>query len=246
MDNPLDFMKFQFLIPLLCLPCLLHAQNQQFGIIYPIASEEASYCCTYFPNDQALDLYDAPNGRKLGVVARKDVDDAGYEDQYTLVFIDGAGDSTQLDMWQDLKEVGYEAYALTYTAHQDGFVKVLPSLGDRWIKVIDLQQVNFRQLPFQSFMTEKSGEVLGFYPEAALNLRKSPSPTAEKIETMSFQHEISLTGKHEGPWSHVKVIKLKEGRCEGNEDVEEYELEGWIKVLDDSGTLNIWFYTRGC
>ncbi len=95
-------------------------------------------------------------------------------------------------------------------------------------------------------MTERSGKVLGFYPEETLNLRKAPSSSAEKIETMSHLHEISLTGKHQGQWSEVKVIKLKTDRCEGVENIEEYEIQGWIKVLDIDGNLNIWYYTRGC
>lgn len=239
-------MKYLYFCALLLLTDLVHAQFTQYGIIYPDLDKAKDHCCTIFPPNGGIALYDQPNGTKTGILSRKGRDPYGNEDHYSLVMISNQGDSVKIAMWGDLKEVDNEKMALLFSENRNGFVKILPSQGGLWIKEEELEAQQLRAVNYQSYMTERSGEVLGFYPEAKLNLRKSPSASADLIETLSYLYEISLTGNHQGQWSEVTVIKLKADRCSGEKDIEEYKLQGWIKVLDDEGNLNIWYYTRGC
>ncbi|MDW3195994.1 MAG: SH3 domain-containing protein [Cytophagales bacterium] len=238
-------LRFILLTSFTCFAIVLQAQFGQYGIIYPEKSSKGNDCCVYFPKTGQLPLYDRPNGSKVGQLQRKGLDSSGNEDPYTLVFINLKNDTTELDFWGDLKEVGYEVMAISFHQYQDGYIKILPDQASIWASQEDLEKLGFRSLCYQEFMAEMSGKVLGFYIEHPLNLRSGPSASHEKLETLTFLHEISLTGVHQGQWSQVKVIKLNKERCEG-EVIEEYELEGWIKVIDEEGNLNIWYYTRGC
>lgn len=238
-------LRFILFASFMCIAIVLKAQFRQYGIIYPVKSTHERACCVYFPKTGQLPLYDRPNGSKVGQLQRKRPVSSANEDLYTLIFVNQKNDTTELDFWSDLKEVGYEVMAISYHQYQDGYIKILPDQASIWASLDDLEKLGFRGLPYQEFMAEVSGKVLGFYIEQPLNLRSGPSASHEKLETLTYLHEISLTGKHEGQWSQVRVIKLNEERCEG-EVIEEYELEGWIKVIDEEGNLNIWYYTRGC
>lgn len=238
-------LRFILLASFICFAMVLHAQFRQYGIIYPNKGGSGSNCCVYFPKTGQLLLYDQPNGSKVGQLQRKGLDSSGNEDPYTLVFINQNNDTTELNFWNDLKEVGYEQMAISFHQERDGYLKILPEQASVWASLDDLEKLGYRGLSYQEFMAEVSGKVLGFYIEQPLNIRTGPSASHEKLETLTYLHEISLTGKHEGEWSQVKVIKLNKERCEG-EVREEYAIEGWIKVIDEDGNLNIWYYTRGC
>lgn len=242
----LSILKYIGFITFLFLSFHLHAQHRHHGIIYPNKNLIKEFCCTYFPNEGSIQLYSQPNGQPEGKLIRQRNDSRGYEDLYTVMYINKYSDTTKLSIWEDLREIGREKLAIPFVQYEAGFVKVLPGKGGKWISIKELGNLGFKGLSYQEFMTEKSGDVLGFYPEAPLNLRNGPSTSHNKIETLSNLHEVSLTGVHEGTWSQVKVIKLNRDRCEGSDVIEEYELEGWIKVIDEAGKLNIWFYTRGC
>ena len=54
---------------------------------------------------------------------------------------------------------------------------------------------------------------------------------------------------NEGPWTKVKVKKYREHPCTtglSQNEIVEYELEGWVKIVDDNGRPNVWYYPRGC
>lgn len=238
--------RLSLIIPLLALAHLSVAQFDQYGVIYPEKSLENNFGGTFFPETDPLMVFSLQDAKPVGKLERPIQREGAYKDPYTLLYISAGGDTSEVDIWSDMREVGYEQPAITFSARKKGLVKIMDSLGDLWVKTADLTALGFRAINYQDFMVEKSGEVLGFYPETSLNLRKSANASGEKIETLGDLHEITLTGEHNGQWSKVKVIKLKEGRCQGGQDMEEYELEGWIKVIDDSGNLNIWYFTRGC
>ena len=85
-----------------------------------------------------------------------------------------------------------------------------------------------------------------FAPETGLNLRSGPGIHNSKIVTLrGDSYSITLTGKLNGLWAEVEV-ELWEGNCceEDCKVINNYK--GWIKLLDNKGYPNVWFYTRGC
>jgi hypothetical protein len=218
-------------------------------LIYPIDSEQQDHCCILFPVGAALSVFQSPGGQMTGKMI-KTVEDMQIGDisfkSYTLHFVDGANDSTNvLDIFSSTP-ISSENMALTFYDRQGDYVQLMHNAGPYWVNTKDLEAIGLKAYGLQEYMTLKSGDVLGFYPEVIINLRNGPSATAERIATLSYLHEIVLTGEHQGAWSKVKVIKLSEDRCLGGEEIEGSALEGWIKAIDDEGWSNIWYYAKGC
>lgn len=237
-------LKFLSFMSMVLIGPMSLAQYAKYGVIYPQSSALASQCCVHFPKESPVQIYSGPSGEQKGHLMRYKVEDQSNYSSFRLVYIQQQ-DTLEIN-YEDIKEVDYEMAAITYSDFREGFVKILNSQGNLWVKRSDFDALAFKVLSYQELLQQKSGEVLGLYPEYNLNLRSSPSLAGKKIETLGHLHEISLTGEHKGQWSKVKVVKLKENRCEGGDNLEEYELEGWIKIIDKEGNLNVWYYTRGC
>ena len=93
---------------LLVLSCIAHAQNLQYGIVYPSKTSTEEFCCTYFPNEGYLQLYDTPNGEPDGKLLRRAKDRFGYEDFYTLMTIDNTNDTTVVGFRGNFRDCGFQ------------------------------------------------------------------------------------------------------------------------------------------
>lgn len=237
------------LLALLAFRTVLFAQIMKTGLIYPSNAEYQDHCCVLFPVGKEINVYHKPEGPKAGKIF-KTVEDRQMGNlnfkSYKLQFISNENDTINvLDIFAAIP-INSDHMALTYYDRQKAYVQVMHNAGPYWINIKDLEAIGLTPYSLQDFMTMKSGNVLGFYPEISLNLRKAPSVTSEKIVTLSYLHEIELTGEHKGAWSKVKVIKLSQERCLGGEVIEGSELEGWIKAIDEECCSNIWYYVKGC
>ena len=81
-------------------------------------------------------------------------------------------------------------------------------------------------------------------------MRALPSTDSDLILTFNGDlFEIAPTEQAEGNWVKVKVIKYKEHPCLSElnqEELIEQKFEGWLKLVDDNGSPNVWYYSRGC
>jgi len=113
-----------------------------------------------------------------------------------------------------------------------------------WISSSELEKVNFYVIDWMSFLL---AEKTGFYPatEKGLVLREEPNPKSKGvIWVKNVNYLITLSGKTEGQWAEVKVTWPRFGLGEKKEAKPQTYYKGWIKILDDKGYPNIWFYTR--
>lgn len=228
------------------------AQVYQSGLILPDFSqvEESDVCCVYAPPD-GFTVFDAPSGSAIGKLTR--VGDSSHDDQapYKLFFQQTSTRTQQQISYTNLEQIGYEVWAIPYVERKKGFVRILGKSSDIWISEAEIKRKSFRLSDWQSFLLSGAGDVLGYYANApGLNLRKTPSSNAVLLKTLKGDlFEISPTGQMQGAWAKVKVKKYKEHPCVSDleqDELTEYELEGWIKIVTDEGLPNVWFYARGC
>jgi len=216
---------------------LLYNPDWGIGIIGPARSETLS-----FP-DKAITLYDAPFGNKKYVL---------WEiNNYYLVF----GSEKEMSdktvpsgivNGKDWIEVTKGGACLKYYQQRGSYFLILiySSFQEFWISSSELQKVNFYVIDWMSFLLAKK---TGFYPatEKGLVLREEPNPKSKGVIWLkNINYLITLSGKTEGQWAEVKVTWPRFGL--GGKEVAKSRTyyKGWIKMLDDDGSPNIWFYTR--
>jgi hypothetical protein len=81
-------------------------------------------------------------------------------------------------------------------------------------------------------------------------LKNKPTIESETLLTLSGDlYEITPTTESNGNWIKVSVKKYKEHQCLSeliNEENIEFEIDGWIEIVQDDGEPNLWHYARGC
>jgi hypothetical protein len=237
------------LLLLLLVPCIGYAQTFTRGLIMPSVDSlkfEESYCCVLSPA-KGFSVYDSPNGKIIGTLKRlgnvKEDDQAPYK-----IYLVSGAKKIKVNQFE---EIDYDLYAIKYTDSVNGFIMILDTLNSNWLNVDELKQQGFKPVRWMDYMINTCREDLSFYPnEPGLRLRKEPNASSELIGSVrGTLFKIKLSGECSGQWNKVKVIKLKQDPCDGglsDEENIEYQMEGWLKVLDDRGEPNLWRYTRGC
>jgi len=231
---------------------LAFGQVIQSGIILPDQRDEEEICCIYVPED-GFTVYNQPNGEITGHLTGDVKQNLGDQYNYQIFFVDDSTKrETQIDL-ENLQEIAYEIWALTYSTRINGFVKLkLEHDGqDLWLKESDIDKVGFEIVDWQTFLSNNVENLLGYYAnDPGLNLREKPTTDSKIIKTLKGDtHQILPTKEHKRLWTKVKVIIYKEHPCRANvteEDNIMQELEGWVKIIDDNGQPNVWYYSRGC
>jgi len=227
-----------------------YGQVIQNGLILPQQNGEEEICCIYSPKN-GFKVYAQPNGEIIGLLTRNVEQNVGNLSSYRIYFVDyKAKTETQIGL-EYFQEIGYEVWAITYSERRDGFVKIKYETQDLWLNEKEMEKVGFSLVEWQTFLADNVDNLLGYYAnESGLNLREKPNPDSKIIKTLKGDTvEISPTKEHNGIWTKVKVIVRKEHPC-GTDLMEEEniieELGGWIKIVDDNGLPNLWYYSRGC
>ena len=229
---------------------MTYGQVLQSGLILPEENDDNEICCIYSPKN-GFTVYSEPNGELIGLLTKNVYQNIGDQSPYRIYFVDQKDKTeTQIEL-QYFREIGYELWALTYTERQDEFVKIKYKNKNFWLKESELHEVGFQLVEWQSFITDNVNNLLGFYAnEPGLNLREKPNTNARIIKTLKGDNvQILPTKEHNGLWTKVKVIITKKHPCKTDLTEEENrmeELEGWVKIIDDRGLPNIWYYSRGC
>jgi hypothetical protein len=243
-------MNILFIIFLLLSFNLSYGQVLQNGLILPDQIEDEEICCIYSPKD-GFAVYNGPNGKIIGVLTKNADQNVGEQSYYRIYFVDyKTKTETQIGL-EYFQEIGYEVWALSYSERKDGFVKIKYEAQDFWLKESQIEKVGFSLVDWQSFLTENVDLLLGYYAnDPGLNLREKPNTNSRIIKTLKGDLvQISPTTEFNGLWTSVKVIISKENPCVTDVTDEENtieELEGWIKIVDDNGLPNLWYYSRGC
>ena len=229
---------------------LTFGQTFQNGLILPDKNEDEEICCIYSPKD-GFKIYDGPNGKLIGILTRNVTQNTGDQSSYRIYFVDNQTNTEQLIELDNFQEIGYEVWALTYKQIKDDFVNLNIKNKNFWLKINDIQKDGFALTKWQTFLSNNVDNLLGYYAnDPGLNLREQPNLNSRITRILKGDiNQISPTKEHNGHWTKVKVIISKEHPCGADltekENIKE-ELEGWIKIVDDDGKPNVWYYSRGC
>ncbi len=228
------------------------AQQYQNGLILPDINklEESEICCIYSPKE-GFTVFNLPNGNKIGTLAR--MTEINNDDQapYKIFFIHKSNKNVKQIELSNFAEIGYEVWAITYFERKNGFVRIVDSNVDFWLSEMEIEEKNFKVEYWKEFLISNTGNLLGYYAnDPGLNLRVLPSKNSDLILTLKGDlFEITPTEQALGNWVKVNVTKYKEHPCSSDlsqEELIEYKLEGWLKLVDHNGLPNVWYYSRGC
>ena len=168
-------------------------------------------------------------------------------DWYSLYFINNSNVKTKIG---DFHQVGYEAYALVYKLQNDGFVEIGVNEQPFLLRIEEIETLGFKAVPWIQHLIRKCGYGRCYAKTPGMNLRTTPSVDSDVIGLVHGDlFEISVMDDCNGNWCKVIVTKSKEHFCVtslNDEDNLEYTKEGWMKVLDDDGSSNLFYYPRGC
>lgn len=215
---------------------------EKYGIGFLIPEKGAQELCINFPA-AVFDLYDTPGGNKIGTLYKKNFANLMYSLQKNAA-------SFRIRN-EDMAEFQNKTFCLKYFEEKNGFLKVLANSTGRgfWISKKDLGYLRITTKSWFDFFVEKKES---FYPsiDIGLNLREKHEAKSKKIALLKGDYYlVNLTGKTEGLWAEVIVKKYNFLPCKAK-DINTLkpvsEQSGWIKIVDDSGTPNIWFHTHGC
>lgn len=228
---------------------LLKAQELQNGLVLPNNYDASEFCCVYVPNN-GFNVFNNPNGQKIGLLTKDVKINTGNQSNYRI-YLDRTNDQPEQIDLSNFQEVRYEEWAITYFERADGFIRITNNQNSYWINEQEVIDKNFKIQEWPEFLVDNVGQLLGFYAKApGLNLRAAPNVQSEILKTLKGNlFEITPTKERSGLWMKVKIKKYKEHICQSSlseDEILDYELNGWIKIVDDSGTPNVWYYSRGC
>lgn len=229
-------MKFQILLSILFFPMLLSAQSNEWGI---------GVLKLPYDNYKTINVYDCPNGKITSTLGLENsIDDLGYQ---KITWRDGKHGGLRIHIPNNaLIQIGYEIDGLVVKKETDGFLKIMYTEGDliAWVSLVEIKKAGFIYYPWKQFMVS-SGQTF-FTTNYGMNVRQKPSINEPVvIMVKGDQFEIELTGKTKGLWAEVVIKEFDSVYCEAPHQLINTFL-GWMKILDDEGYPNVWFYPRGC
>jgi hypothetical protein len=200
---------------------------------------------------EGFTVFNSPNGNIIGFLTRMNESNTDDQAPDKIFFTDKSTDAVKQIELSKFKEIGYETWAIIYFERNNGFVRIVDSNINFWLSEKEIEEKSFKIENWKNFLISKTGRLLGYYAnDPGLNLQVLPSKDSDIILTLKGDLiEITPTEQTEDNWVKVKVIKYKEHPCIGElspEELIEEKFEGWIKLIDDNGLPNVWYYSRGC
>ncbi|MCE7995171.1 MAG: SH3 domain-containing protein [Roseivirga sp.] len=232
-------MKHLFVVLLSTLSLSLFGQELTNGLIMPNPNGPFKSCCVYIPAS-GLTAYDVPNGKQIAQLQQGTSDHNG-EVYKALIKI--GEDLTELD-YSNLYMVGYEIMALVYVDKRGDFVKIN---NGYWLSIKELQSKGLMLTTWMDYLINKE-DVLGWYAnKPGLNLRTGASTNSDIIATLKGDlWEITPTSETKGLWCKVTVKEYTKHPCSGQDYLIKRTLTGWVKLLSENQTPNVWNYGKGC
>ncbi|MEI6507298.1 MAG: hypothetical protein WCO54_02370 [Bacteroidota bacterium] len=223
------------------------------GLILPEnfleSNRRDSFCCVLFP-DSMINLYQKPEGKKLGKICRRG-DSNDDENYYDSLYYKLKKQKPVLIGKDILREIGFDTYCFGYDDIQNGFVRIFTPKANYWISLYELHKMNYCIRSWKDFILKSTGKVTGFYPkQEGMNLMLKPNENSKIITRMKGEEfEITPTGLCNGNWYKVKVKHYKKNPCIADKTDEPNLLktfDGWIQLVDSTGNPLLWFYTHNC
>jgi len=210
------------------------------GIVLPANSNSWTNCCIYIPKN-GLTIYSSPKGVAIGKLVPIQSSDNKEYYEARIKIANGISETFGLE---NFEMVGYEIFALKFLDNQSGYIQLENEL---WIKVSELYNNNLNPNSWLEYVVNKK-DVLGWYAnDPGISLRKEPNNNSKEIKRLkSDLVEITLTKNIKGHWVKVLVTEYDFHPCNDSQSKSINTFNGWIKVISEIGTLNIWHYVNGC
>lgn len=213
----------------------VYSQEFNAGLIMPTAAFKL--CCIYIP-EAGLQIYDQPNGNHQGEICLGKPD--GNKEFYAASI--KKQNSEQSLEQENFEMVGYEVMALIVIDSKSEYVKLK---NGYWISIEELKSKNLKLTSWMDYAIEKNTEWYANKP--GLNLRTGPSTAYNKIVTLKGDlFGINLTTERKGKWCKVNVTKYRKHPCSGEDNLIIKTYSGWVKLISEEETLNVWNYGKGC
>lgn len=232
-------MKQFSIVILLAFSISAFGQGLTKGLIMPKSNESFKLCCVYIPTT-GLSAFDQPNGQIIARIEQGTSDNNG--EIYEPVIRNG--DELTEFARTNFQMVGYETMAIVYTDSRDGFVQ---TNNNYWLKIEELESKGLTITNWMEYLINKE-DVLGWYAnDPGLNLRSEASTNSDIIVTLKGDlWEVSPKNETKGLWCRVTVKEYREHPCFGEDDLVIRTLTGWVKLLSNEQTPNVWNYGKGC
>lgn len=222
-------------------------KKYELGLILPIKtnSESIQGCCFYMPQN-GFTIYDAPEGKKIGVLT---VQEEMYE-PFVLTYFDTSTPNKFIEM-TNMKTVGYEEFAFTYFETENGFLRILNNSASYWVSLNEIIENDFETIDYQTFLIKYSNRLLGYYAkDSGLNLKKEPNKKSELIKILKGDLlEIHPQNETHANWVKVDVVEYKQHPCNTEFEPKDNiikKYEGWVELVTKKGEINVKWYSGGC
>jgi hypothetical protein len=228
-------MRSLLMIMALSIANFLCGQRITKGLILP--DDGFDVCCYYIPAS-GLKVYDQVDGTAIDTLTLGSSDHS--EEIYSaLIEING---QKQNFGYPNLEMVGYEVMAMTFKDARSNFVQLQ---NGYWLKVEDLTAKQLKLTSWMTYIIQKDTE--WYANDPGLNLRESPSSDSKILATLEGDlWGIMPTSETQGNWCKVKVTHYREHPCSGEGNLVIATFTGWIKLISDEQTSNVWNYGKGC
>lgn len=213
----------------------IHSQELKVGLIIP--NEDFKSCCIYVPSS-GLNIFDEPNGKPKGKIY---LGEADGNNEYYKAYIEIDGVEKKLKS-SNLEMIGYEVMALVFVDSKHGFLKLR---NQYWVNLEELKSKKLKLTSWMDYAIKKNTEWYANQP--GLNLREGPSTDFKKIITIKGNlFGITLTTEKKGKWIKVTVKEYRKHPCSGEDNLIIKTYSGWVKLISEEETLNVWNYGKGC
>lgn len=186
----------------------------------------------HFPEDLTMKVYDS----KKSIVG--DISSLNFN---VILSIDNSKTFVNTEM------IAYDGFAIIIYSISENFYEIKSESINFpiWLKKSDLSKNDLEYFIWNNFLLKYQKHL---YPLMPLNLRSIPDKNGNKIAFVKNQRfEIILTGQINENWAKVNVNEYSDDEqdCGSNAKVLN-KYSGWLKITDDNGTPNVWFYPKGC
>lgn len=210
------------------------------GLILPKNEGTWNPCCLHIPKN-GLRLYKSPQENSFAKLKLKNKKQSAEYYEAEIEYLNGETLRFSMD---NFEMIDYEIFALKFIDAKDSFLQLENEL---WLSVREIQESKLTPKSWFDFAIEDE-YVLGWYGnEPGIALQQNPSIEAESIKLLKGDLlEINLSKEIEGDWVKVVVDEYTIHPCidTSTEPIKHYT--GWIKLISEKGTLNVWTYRKGC
>jgi hypothetical protein len=220
-------------------------KNQSGIIVHEPTEEEYMEGMKLLP--AGLELYSHDGGDGFNVMNYGQVTDSN-----TVMVYDG--EDISIRDWEVMMEIEYEEACLMYDEVTNSeYVYIELTEAGFYTKIKDLNSYGYYLESDGHWLTRKSGNVLGFYPQGTVDIYEQKNTKSAPLLSVSDDSEgffdvFDVVNFNNETWAKVSFVYFSEIPCDGTLVDPKPTVSGWIQLYggDYKDLLKLGFYSRGC